>query len=255
MRKEKILPILHAIAQETSDIVMKIYEGAGGFDVQTKEDRSPVTVADLKANDHITKELLKHFTWPVLSEESLVPYEERKDWQTFWMVDPIDGTKSFIKKEGDFTVNIALIEQGRPVAGVLAIPVTGDVYTASLGKGCHKNNEKITNNATRDELIVSASRAHKSKSTQTFIQNNNNIKHVTSRGSSLKFALLAEGAIDVYPRFGPTSEWDIAAGHIVCEEAGCEIYNANTNGPIEYNKENFLNPNFIACRRGLKFIV
>jgi 3'(2'), 5'-bisphosphate nucleotidase len=246
-----VLEILSDISVKASKIIMEIY-GRKDFGLQYKEDKSPVTEADLGADAVIRKALNEHFDWPILSEEKLVAYEERRHWQRYWLVDPLDGTKSFVKREDDFTVNIALIDNKKPVAAVLTLPVTGDVYTAEKGKGCFKNGEKIFNNATRKELIASASRAHTSKSTQKFLKDNG-IHEVRSRASSLKFGLLAEGAIDVYPRLGPTSEWDIAAGEIVCTEAGCELYQSENNQALEYNKENLLNPDFIACRQGLRF--
>jgi len=246
-----MLSVLSKIATEASHLIMEIYQG-DNFNIETKEDNSPVTVADLKANDYICKSLKEHFDYPILSEEAVVDYRVRKHWKKFWMVDPLDGTRSFISKQDDFTVNIALIEGNRPVAGVLALPVTGEVFTAEKDKGCFKNGEKVSNNSTRKALIASASRVHTSRSTQAFIKKNS-ISEIISRGSSLKFALLAEGLIDVYPRLGPTSEWDIAAGHIICEEAGCEVYNAETREKVQYNKKNLLNPHFIACRKGLTF--
>lgn len=248
-----MLKTLAKISLEASEAIMQVYEAAD-FVVEQKEDDSPVTVADLKANDIITKRLKEHFDYPILSEEALVEYAQRKDWTRYWCVDPLDGTKSFVKHEDEFTVNIALIENRQPVASVLTLPVTQDVYVAAKGEGCFKNGQKIFNNSVRQgvQVIAATSRVHKTGCTQAMIERNH-IIHTVAYSSSLKFGLLAEGKVDLHPRLGPTSEWDIAAGQIICEEAGCEIYQIPSREPMPYNKESYLNSNFMACRKGLAF--
>lgn len=244
---------LEAIAQRAADAIMEIYR-SGDFEASTKSDDTPLTRADMQAHNIIMEGLTEAFDYPVLSEEDPIDYETRKNWSTFWLVDPLDGTKSFIKKEDDFTVNIALIDAGQPVAGVLAVPVTQKTYSAVRGEGATCNGKPIYNASRRDDYKLAASRAHKSRLTQEFIKHFS-IDDVESRGSSLKFGLLAEGVIDVYPRLGPTSEWDTAAGHAICLEAGCKVVEAQTGKPLHYNKPDILNPHFIACRQDLDFEV
>ena len=246
--------MLAKISLEASVAIMEVYKSAD-FGVEQKADDSPVTVADLKADAIITQRLLEHFDYPILSEEALVDYDTRKEWQRYWCVDPLDGTKSFVNREDEFTVNIALIENCQPVASVLTLPVTQDVYVAAKGEGCFKNGNTIFNHSTRSgsEVIAATSRVHKSSRTQALIEKNG-ITHTVAHSSSLKFGLLAEGKIDLHPRLGSTSEWDIAAGQVICEEAGCELLQIPSAEPMLYNKEDYLNPNFIACRKGLQFI-
>jgi 3'(2'), 5'-bisphosphate nucleotidase len=227
------------------------------FDVEQKADNSPVTAADLAANKIILAELqLLYPTIPYLSEEvKQTGYEERKDWPQFWLIDPIDGTKEFIQRNGDFTVNIALIENGIPVAGIVYIPVSGIAYFGAKDMGAQKfeNNEwtKIENTihySTKQSITVVGSKSHITEDTLAFVQKlKDEGREVTfsSRGSSLKLCMVAEGVADVYPRFGPTMEWDTAAAHAVALYAGKQVLNAETRQPLLYNKENLLNPWFI----------
>lgn len=237
------------IAKEAGEAIMKIYNGKD-FEITIKEDDSPLTKADLVSNEIILKGLKKISTYPILSEESYVEYEERKHWSKFWMVDPLDGTKDFIDKNGEFTINIALIENHKPVLGVLYAPAIDLLYYAEKGKGAYKNGAIIKNNSTRTNLIGSDSRHHSTKETLGFL-NKHNITEVKKFGSAVKFGKLAEGEIDIYPRFNGTKEWDTAAGHIICNEANCKLIDCTTQKEIVYNKESIRNNYFIASRNDL----
>jgi 3'(2'), 5'-bisphosphate nucleotidase len=247
---------LIAIAQEAGDEIMKIY--ARDFSVETKDDKSPLTEADKKSNEVILKGLKELSPEiPFISEETkLTPYEERKNWRQFWLIDPLDGTKEFIKKNGEFTVNIALIENGVPVVGIVHVPAQNKTYYGAKGIGSFKsaigNPQSVIRNdshyASKERVVVVASRSHLSEETLQFIEDlktkGKEVEFLSS-GSSLKFCLVAEGAADVYPRFGPTMEWDTAAAHAVVMYAGKEVINYETKQPLIYNKENLLNPWFI----------
>ena len=190
----------------------------------------------------------------MLSEEGKnIPYEERKGWEYFWMVDPLDGTKEFIKRNGEFTVNIALIHRGIPVLGVVAVPETGEIFYSATGLGAWLkkggNEEKLSHRTAVDlkqsGLRVVASRSHMNDETQAFISR---LKDpvLVSKGSSLKFILLAEGKADVYPRYAPTMEWDTAAAHAVLKETGSKVLQYESTDELQYNKPNLLNPHFLA---------
>ncbi len=244
------------MAREAGEAVMEIY--AQDFEVIQKEDQSPLTVADKKSNEIILDGLKKlSVLLPVISEETkLTPYEERKAWDWFWLVDPLDGTKEFIKKNGEFTINIALIHDGEPVLGVVYVPAQNVMYYGSQDKGSFKtdangNTVSIKNDqhySAKQNVKVVASRSHLTDETLQFVedlkQQGKQVDFVSS-GSSLKFCLVAEGAADVYPRFGPTMEWDTAAAHAVVKYAGKEVFVAQTKTPLTYNKENLLNPRFV----------
>jgi 3'(2'), 5'-bisphosphate nucleotidase len=242
--------------------ILTVYDS--DFAVEQKEDRSPLTLADKKAHEAICA-LLNDEGLPVLSEEGKsIPYEERKEWDYFWMVDPLDGTKEFIKRNGEFTVNIALIHEQRSILGVIYVPVTKTLYYAAAGIGCYKLqiNERLGDDL--DSIIsqstllpqeipgrkftVVASRSHLSEETEMFIDGlktaHKELEFLSS-GSSIKLCLVAEGAADVYPRFAPTMEWDTAAGQAICEIAGKTVTDYNSNGALLYNKENLLNNWFI----------
>ena len=240
---------IKAIAQEAGDAIMEIY--AKDFDIDYKEDRSPLTEADLKSNAIICSRLDALYPdIPILSEENkAVPYQERKDWRYYWCIDPIDGTKEFIKKNGEFTVNIALIEGNTPVVGVVYAPAIGEMYSAKQGEGAYLNGQQLplyenTDKTTR--LKVVASKSHLSEETQAFIDalETETIEQV-SRGSSLKLCMVASGEADIYPRLGPTMEWDTAAADAVVREAGKMTCHKETEEPMVYNKENLLNPWFV----------
>ena len=243
------LQTIVAIAKDAGDAIMEIYQK--DFSIEYKDDQSPLTEADIKSNEIICKELERLYpTIPILSEENkTVSYEERKNWELFWLIDPIDGTKEFIKKNGEFTVNIALIENNTPVLGVVYAPALGDMYYAQKGNGAFKNGQKLPlhiNKLPKERLKVVASKSHLSEETQTFIDNldTKEIEQV-SKGSSLKLCMVAEGIADIYPRLAPTMEWDIGAAHAVVIEAGKKVLQFGKEDNIVYNKEELLNPWFI----------
>ena len=244
------------IAIKAGDAIMEIY--ARDFAVELKEDKSPLTEADKKSNAVILEGLKKHYPdIPFISEETkLTAYQVRKDWKRFWLIDPIDGTKEFIKKNGEFTVNIALIEDGVPVVGVVHVPAQNKTYYGVKGIGSFKiqnaNGKTQIENAihysTKNKIVVVASRSHLDERTLAFVEalkaEGKEVEFISS-GSSLKFCFVAEGAADVYPRFAPTMEWDTGAAHAVALYAGKSVINFETKQPLVYNKENLLNPFFI----------
>jgi len=245
---------VYKVALDAGKAILTVYETA--FAVENKEDKSPLTEADKQSHNIIEKGLLSLYpNIPVLSEESAsVDYEIRKKWKQFWLVDPLDGTKEFIKRNGDFTVNIALIENGIPTLGVVYVPVTNIGFVGMADVGAFKITEGIAEKIVLEKndnpnlVRVVASRSHLSSETQDFIDKiKEEGKHVvlTSRGSSLKLCMIAEGAADVYPRFAPTMEWDTAAAQAVVEAAGKSVLSFPTLQPLQYNKSNLLNPWFI----------
>ncbi len=239
------------IAKEAGDAIMKIYER--DFTIEYKDDKSPLTEADLKSNEIICHALSTLYPdIPILSEENkTVHYADRKGWDYFWLIDPIDGTKEFIKKTGEFTVNIALIHKDRPVLGVVYAPVLEDMYSAKKNEGAFKNDERLplkSNDHPDKTLKVVASVSHLSEETQAFIDDlASKTEHVeqVSRGSSLKLCLVAEGEADIYPRLAPTMEWDTGAAHAVVLESGKQVVQYENDMPVVYNKENLLNPWFV----------
>lgn len=246
--------------------IMDIYtDPDADFGIERKADNSPLTRADKAAHDLITR-ALSVTPFPVLSEEGKeIPYAERAKWEVFWVVDPLDGTKEFIKKNGEFTVNIALVYKKVPILGVIYVPVRQDLYFAADSVGAYKLSgvdsanqpamDSLLQNAVRlpmsfghQGIVVVASRSHQSEETTNFIENlRKQGQPVTqiSSGSSLKICLVAEGTADVYPRFAPTMEWDTAAGHAIARSAGCNIYHIDGKTPITYNKKDLHNPWFI----------
>lgn len=237
------------IAKDAGAAIMEIY-ASPDFEITNKEDDSPLTKADLVANQIILDGLRSVSEFPVLSEESYIEFSERKNWKKFWMVDPLDGTKDFIDKNGEFTVNIALIEDHQPILGVLYAPAINLLYYAEKGKGAYKNGVLISNKSTRSNLIASDSRHHSTKETMAFLEKHN-ITDVQKFGSAVKFGKMAEGVIDIYPRLNGTKEWDTAAGHIICNEANCKLIDCTTGKEIVYNKESIKNNHFIASRNDL----
>jgi 3'(2'),5'-bisphosphate nucleotidase len=238
------------IASDAGEVVMNIYKE--DIVVKNKSDDSPVTKADILANDLIKKRLGEISNYPIVTEESPIEYETRKNWKLFWLVDPLDGTKDFIAKNGDFTVNIALIENNEPILGVVFAPASKDIYYACKGQGAFKNGKKIFNSSVRKDLIGSDSNFHSTDMIKEFF-NKYNIKKVKRFGSSIKLCKLAEGQIDVYPRLNGTKEWDTAASHIIANEAGCKLVDVETKKELVYNKENIKNNYFIASRNNLEF--
>jgi len=246
-----------AAAREAGNAVMEVY--ASDFAVEHKDDKSPLTLADKRSHEIIVKRLsnITGKTIPILSEEGRgIPYEERKNWDYFWLVDPLDGTKEFIKRNGEFTVNIALIQGHRPVLGVIYVPVTETLYYAREGAGAYKESKgstiKLPELQTRGRFTIVGSRSHATPELAAFVEEmkkNHGEVDFISAGSSLKFCLVAEGKADVYPRLGPTMEWDTAAGQAIAEQAGVSVIDRETKRPLVYNKPNLLNPWFTVNRR------
>ncbi|MDS4019062.1 MAG: 3'(2'),5'-bisphosphate nucleotidase CysQ [Candidatus Competibacter sp.] len=244
---------VRALAVEASERILEIY--ATAFGVTAKDDDSPLTAADLAAH-HAIVAGLRRLTpdVPVLSEESAgVPFVERARWRRYWLVDPLDGTKEFVQRNGQFTVNIALIEDHEPVLGVVRVPVTGLCYFAARGQGAFREEPgqpprpiAVSPLEPGTPVRVVGSKSHGGPGLQAFVARLGNCALVTI-GSSLKFCQVAEGAADVYPRLGPTSEWDTAAAQAVVEAAGGRVVSAETGEPLRYNtRDSLLNPYFIA---------
>jgi 3'(2'), 5'-bisphosphate nucleotidase len=244
----ELLPRVTALACESGRTLLTLYQDLNPR-VQYKLDHSPVTQADLVSHRILETGLAcvaPH--WPVLSEESVeVPFDERKSWRHFWMIDPLDGTKEFLHRTGEFTVNIALIEEDRPILGVVYAPVIDKLYFAARGAGSYRTDGKVTKPikvapATTGSTRFVVSRCHASE--QEGLTQTKGGKSIVM-GSSLKFCLIAEGAADVYPRNGPTMEWDTAAAQCILEEAGGSVTDLEGN-TIRYNKHVLLNPAFVA---------
>lgn len=261
LRMEKLIEVAIQAALEGGKEILEVY--SKDFDVEFKSDESPLTQADRQAHLAIER-VLQSTKLPLLSEEGKsIPYEERKDWKQFWMVDPLDGTKEFVKRNGEFTVNIALIEEGKPVLGVIFVPVSRELYFAATDLGSFKMDEvtemrpmnelldqarKLPIHKHRDEVVIVASRSHLSPETEAFFAEQEGMgKKIStlSRGSSLKLCMVAEGKADFYPRYAPTMEWDTAAGQAICELAGFSVNQYQTQLAVRYNKENLLNPWFL----------
>ena len=249
MKSNELLQLAKSAAILAGEEILKVYNK--DFDVSYKEDESPLTIADKNANAVIEKMLLESKI-PILSEEGRqVPFEERKNWDKLWIVDPLDGTKEFVKRNGEFTVNIALIENGSPVMGVIYVPVTNVLYYASE-EGAFKESknsiDKLPILMDRQSFIAVGSRSHQSPETKAYFDSLIN-KHgkieVISMGSSLKICLVAEGKADVYPRFAPTMEWDTAAGHAIANYANKKLIDYKTKNEMKYNREQLLNNWFI----------
>lgn len=259
MKLTQNIQIINAVSR-AGRAILDIYE-SDDFGVEIKSDESPLTKADKAANE-ILVDTLKEFDIPILSEEGKdINYSERKDWKEFWLVDPLDGTKEFIKKNGEFTINVAKVLRGEAWMGFVYMPVTGDFYLGinqqmafkfSLTAGDQikelPSNSKIIKVSKPDDfLVVVASRSHFNEETEAFV---NKLKEkyskidFISKGSSLKLVEVAEGSAHIYPRFGPTMEWDTAAAHAVVLAAGGKVETPEGK-PLLYNKENLLNPYFI----------
>jgi len=243
-----------AIAKEAGRCIMQIYKH--DFEVEYKQDKSPLTLADRMSNDIIERALGRlSINYPILSEESKhAPYDLRRNWKYYWLVDPLDGTKEFVKKNNEFTVNIALIFQNTPILGVVYAPALDLCYWAKQGEGAFKNGIRLPycleQNKNTFKIVIS--RSHVSDETQAFVHALNTKKkkkELVSIGSSLKLCLVAEGRADIYPRLGPTMEWDTGAAHAILKESMCEIYCYDDNSVLKYNsKESLLNPYFY-CKR------
>ena len=235
------------IAKEAGNAIMQVYKQ--DFEVEYKQDSSPLTLADKKANDIIEDGLNKlSVSFPILSEEGDdIPYEDRKHWEYFWLIDPLDGTKEFAKKNDEFTVNMALIHKDTPVLGVVYAPALDICYWAKQGKGAFKDGQRLPIKTVnqRNTYKIVASRSHMSDETQAFIDaiDTSKEKELISIGSSLKICLVAEGEVDIYPRLGPTMEWDTGAAHAIANESKSEFQSYNNGKYLrhKYNKEFLLN--------------
>ena len=275
-------------AIEAGNAILEVYRSAD-FKVEKKADQSPLTLADRRAHD-VIMQYLAQFDIPILSEEGKnIPYDERKGWDTFWLVDPLDGTKEFIKKNGEFTVNIAKISKHKPVAGVVLVPDKNILYFASREIGSYRvdmsqigdwlnsklgdrNRSANLPDSATDEIVselighstklpisqsprqpytIAGSRSHATPELEAFVEEKRKeygeVEFI-SAGSSLKLCLVAEGRADIYPRTGPTMEWDTAAGQAIVENAGGKVLQYETEQPLLYNKENLLNPWFVALK-------
>jgi 3'(2'), 5'-bisphosphate nucleotidase len=256
-------------AYDAGEAIMAAYDGE--LDIEYKADQSPLTVADKRSHQIIMSRLQAQWDLPVLSEESEeLPYDQRRHWRDFWLLDPLDGTKEFIKHNGEFTVNIALIHDGRPVLGIVYSPVLGLFYLGAEGAGarllrrgehfqdrddlvnalsnCHSLPPLPNAARTNQPLRVVASRSHSNQATEDFIaalEKEHGAVELLSIGSSLKLCLVADGSAALYPRIAPTMEWDTAAAQAVCEAAGCRVLDFNDGKPLRYNKMNLTNPFFV----------
>lgn len=235
------------IALKASVEIMKIYKK--DFEVDYKEDNSPLTQADIKSNEIICNSLINLYpNIPIMSEENKqTDYEIRKNWEYYWCIDPIDGTKEFVKKNDEFTVNIALIHNKEPVLGVVYAPAIEVMYSAKKGVGAFKNGQKLPIKRDDNKYIIVASKSHMSDETQAYIDNINTTKEkeMISMGSSLKLCLVADGSADCYPRIAPTMEWDTAAADAVVRCVGKMTYEFEEEKPLIYNKKDLSNPNFV----------
>lgn len=260
--RNKLLHTAITAGLNAGKAILEIYH-SGEFDVEIKGDNSPLTRAD-KASHNVIMTYLESTDIPVLSEEGRdISYQERKAWKQLWIVDPIDGTKEFIKRNGEFTVNIALIKDQCPLIGVIFVPVTGVLYFSTKAKGAFKvvvdlenfDVERLISNATElplkrtdNTFTIVASRSHMSAETLEYVQEMRDIHgevHLISKGSSLKLCMVAEGTANCYPRFAPTMEWDTAAGQAICEHAGFEVLDWKTKESMLYNREELLNKWFL----------
>ena len=244
------------IAREAGELILEVYAREDLF-VELKKDDSPLTLADRKSHEHIKARLNELYPdIPLVSEEQRnLPYQERKDWPVYWLVDPLDGTKEFIKRNGEFTVNIALIRNRRSVLGVVHVPWKKVLYFAEKGKGAFKIDEEgkesrisAVSEIPEKKIHVVASRSHLSEMVVKYVEklkkDFDEVEYVAA-GSALKFGLIAEGKAHVYPRLAPTMEWDTGAGQIVVEEACGLVIQADSGEPMIYNKESLVNPYFI----------
>ena len=243
-----------ALAKQAGEAIMQVYAQTD-LQIEVKQDDSPVTAADIASHNVIVAGLKQNFAEiAVMSEEAAdISWAERQMWQTYWLIDPLDGTKEFIKRNGEFTVNIALIHQGKAIAGVVYAPVLGKCYSGIVGQGAWLEHNgqvsvlDISDTAVQSPPIVVGSRSHVSPDVAAYLQTIGE-HQMLSVGSSLKFCMVAEGQADVYPRLGLTSEWDTAAAQAVLESAGGQVVEYPALTPLQYNqKENILNPYFIAA--------
>lgn len=256
---------INLIAKKAGDRIMRIYQQ--DFKIEFKNDNSPLTKADTQSNEIIINNLKSLYPdIPILSEENKeIPYKIRKNWKYFWLIDPLDGTKEFVKKNGEFTVNIALIYKNIPVLGVVYAPALNLLYYAQKDRGTfkqekNKNPQRLPiyiHSNDHDTLKVIISKSHYNQETREFVNNlekqYKNIEFINI-GSSLKFCLIAEGKADIYPRLAPTMEWDTAGGQVIVEQAGGKVIEFKNKKHLKYNKQNLLNPWFVAKRINIQQI-
>ena len=263
MNIEKLIDTAISAALKAGEKILDVYY-SDNFEVVSKEDLSPLTRADREAHGQIAQ-ILTSTEIPLLSEEGIhTNYQERKNWEYLWLVDPLDGTKEFIKRNDEFTVNIALVQNNKPIAGVLLVPVTQTLYVGIIGKGAYKmvhpttgctfelmqqSGEKLPVITEFSEYIVATSRSHMNAATEQYIDmlrtEHPNVR-MTAVGSALKLAMIAEGSVNIYPKIGPTMEWDTAAGHAILKASGKNVFLHDLETELVYNKENLVNPNFVA---------
>ncbi|MGE5357192.1 MAG: 3'(2'),5'-bisphosphate nucleotidase CysQ [Deltaproteobacteria bacterium] len=248
------------IAKDAGNILMHIYHSGFESSIEYKADNSPVTIADKTASDYIVSALqILNPEIPVLSEESIIPsYDERKKWKNFWLIDPLDGTKEFIKKNGEFTVNIALIINKKPVLGVVYAPDNDLMFWAVRGMGAYQiidgKDQKMFSNPVDPErkgLKIVLSRSHLDKATLDFLKNYND-PVVINRGSSIKFMEIASGSAHIFFRFNEVKEWDTAASHIILKESGADMKNILTGKNIFYNKKDMKIPGFLVLNQKIR---
>jgi len=260
------LHLLLNIATEAGEAILEVYDS--DFTYEHKDDATPLTLADIRSHEIIVLRLKEAYpNIPIICEESeSIPYETRRHWNTFWLVDPLDGTKEFIKKNGEFTVNIAFIENKHPVVGIVYVPVSNTFYFAKKDFGAFKfvddgelqaandiqdilaNARRLPEKGNDRPFTVVTSRSHLSEETEQYISDlrqQYEAVDVIVCGSSLKLCMVAEGKADIYPRLGPTSEWDISAAHAVVKEAGRGVYAYQSNKELTYNKESLRNESFV----------
>lgn len=248
MELEKLAEACMTIAINAGHAILEIYK-QDDLGVEVKEDNSPLTLAD-KASHEVIMKGLSQFDYPILSEEGKeMSYDERKDWETYWCVDPLDGTKEFINRNGEFTVNIALISNKKPVLGIIYVPVKDIIYVGIEGIGAKKGEDGILDPIKVEwkegNRVAVRSKSHANPAEEEILQKYD-VTDALSVGSSLKFCMVAEGKADLYYRHGPTMEWDTAAGQAVVEAAGGTVYTGNTEEELfRYNKENLLNGSFL----------
>lgn len=243
------------IARKAGTVIMDVYDNYDDIGIEHKSDDSPLTMADKKANDVIVEGLLRlNVQYPIISEENkAIPYDERKTFEKVWVVDPLDGTKEFIKRNGEFTVNIALVENGRSILGVIYAPAMDQMYWAAEGCGswCTRASQHFEQmksnpiNVDQKGIRIVCSRSHMNDTTKAMVDRFEDPELVPT-GSSLKICLIAEGKAEFYPRLGPTMEWDICAAQVILEESGGTLIRMDDHQPLRYNREDMLNPHFLA---------
>jgi 3'(2'), 5'-bisphosphate nucleotidase len=254
---EQLINLAKRAALQAGKAILEVYSSED-FGVEMKSDQSPLTLADKTAHEIIASQL-EETGLPILSEEGRgIPYEERKNWEYFWLIDPLDGTKEFIKRTGEFTVNIALVHSHIPIAGVIYAPTINILYYGSKETGVYKIEKgkqiqlsSVSKKRTLEELqqkehiTIVASKSHMNEDTRSFINQFRNASF-SYIGSSLKLMLLTEGVADIYPRIAPTMEWDTAAGHALLRSLNMGVYQTDLRTELFYNKRELLNPSFIA---------